>query len=137
MVYLLRAAKTIFVVAVVTFGSWKLLSALEALLDHLTSADSDRNPLAGVPYYWAADAAVIGLYPLALWACFRLVRIRGNHLAVTVGFFTWLTLMLQHLDISTTGNALRFMVHVLLAAAASLLQAALMPASTRPKVPLP
>jgi hypothetical protein len=135
MAYLIRVAKTTAVVAVVTFGSWKLLDALESLLDHLTSADSDRNPLAGVPYYWAADAAVIALYPLALWAGLRLVRSRGNHLAVTVGFLTWVTLMLQHLDISTPGNALRFTVHVLLTAAASLLQATLI--GTRPKAPLP
>jgi hypothetical protein len=54
------------VVVVGTLGSWKLLNALEVLLDHLATADSDRNPLADVPYYWAADAAVIVLYPLAL-----------------------------------------------------------------------
>ncbi|MGW0886491.1 hypothetical protein [Streptomyces sp. NPDC002671] len=137
MAYLIRAAKTTIVVAVVTFGSWKLLDALDALFDHPTAADSDRNPLAGVPYYWAVDAAVIVLYPLALWAGLRLVRVRANHLAVVVGFFTWFTLMPKHLDISTTGNALRFTVHVLLTAVASLLQAMLMTASTQPKAPLP
>ncbi|MGW2425820.1 hypothetical protein ACWC0C_42480 [Streptomyces sp. NPDC001709] len=137
MAYLIRAAKTTIVVAVVTFGSWKLLDALGALLDHLTTADSDRNPLAGVPYYWAVDAAVIVLYPLGLWAGLRLVRVRGNHLAVVAGVFTWFALMLKHLDISTTGNALRLTVHVLLTAVASLLQAMLTPASTQPKAPLP
>ncbi|MEU9992492.1 hypothetical protein AB0E10_37965 [Streptomyces sp. NPDC048045] len=137
MAYLIRAAKTTFVVAVVTFGSWKLVDVLDALLDHLTAADSDRSPLAGVTYYWAVDAAVIVLYPLALWVGLRLARVRGNHLAVIVGFFTWFTLMLKHLDISTVGNALRLTVHVLLAVVASLLQGMLMPASTQPKAALP
>ncbi|MFD8391909.1 hypothetical protein ACFV2N_22595 [Streptomyces sp. NPDC059680] len=137
MACLIRVAKTIIVVAVVTFGSWKLLDALDGLLDRLTVADSDRNPLAGVPYYWAVDAVVIVLYPLALWAGLRLVSVRGNHLAVVVSLFTWFTLMLKHPDISTTGNAVRFTVHVLLTAVASLLQAMLMPASTQPKATLP
>ncbi|MFI1769677.1 hypothetical protein ACH41H_47920 [Streptomyces sp. NPDC020800] len=67
----------------------------------------------------------------------RLARVRGNHLAVVVGFFTWFTLMLKHLDISTIGNALRLTVHVLLAVVASLPQAMLMPVSTQPKAQLP
>lgn len=137
MAYLMRAARTAVVAAVVTFGSCKLLESVEALLDHLTAADSDRNALAGVPYYWAADAAVVVLYPFVLWAGLRLARVRGNHLAVVVGFFTWVTLMLQHLSFGTPGNAVRFAVHVLLTAAASLLQGALKPAGTQPKGPLP
>ncbi|MFF4693782.1 hypothetical protein [Streptomyces sp. NPDC001307] len=96
MAHLIRAARTTVVVALVTFGSRKLLDALDAPLDHLAAADSDRNPLAGVPGYWAVDAAVIVLYPLAMWAGLRLVRVRGNHLAVVVGFLTWFTLMLKH-----------------------------------------
>ncbi|TKT03592.1 hypothetical protein [Streptomyces lasalocidi] len=137
MTYLTRAAKTVTAVSVVTLASWKLLEALEAWLDHLTAADEERNPLAGVPYYWAVDAAVIVLYPFALWAALRLLTLRGNHLAVVVGSLTWLMLMLQHLDINTTGNAVRFAIHVLLTAAASQVQAMMMPTSTRANGPTP
>ncbi|GHD54979.1 hypothetical protein [Streptomyces galbus] len=137
MAYLTRAAKTATAVSVVTLASWKLLEALEAWLDHLTAADDERNPLAGVPYYWAVDASVIVLYPFALWATLRLLTLRGNHLAVVVGSLTWLTLMLQHLDVSTTGNAVRFAIHLLLTAAASQVQATVMPAGTRPNGPTP
>lgn len=68
MTYLVRAVKTASMAAAATLVAWWLIRGLYTLIDHTTEADSALNPLAGIPYYLAANAAGIICQPLVLWA---------------------------------------------------------------------
>ncbi|MET9518247.1 hypothetical protein [Streptomyces sp. NPDC002994] len=136
MTYLVRAAKTASMAAAATLVAWWLIRGMYTLIDHATEADSARNPLAGIPYYLAANAAGIICQPLALWAGARLAGVRGNHLAIVISTFVWATMTTGHLVDSTPGPweaVLWVAVQSAAATGASLLQARLMPASTQPK----
>ncbi|MFE1578683.1 hypothetical protein [Streptomyces fradiae] len=136
MTYLVRAAKTASVAAAATLVAWWLIHGTYALIDHATEADSARNPLAGVPYYLAANAVGVVCQPFALWAGARLAGVRGNHLAIVISTFVWATMTTGHIVDSAPGPweaVLWVAVQSAAAAAASLLQARLMPTSTQPK----
>lgn len=136
MTYLVRAAKTTSGAVAATLVAWWLFRGIYTLIDGATEADSARNPLAGVPYYWAANAAGIVFQPFALWASLRLARVRGNHLAVTISAYVWATMTTGHL-VDSTPSPWEAVLWVAIQSAAvigaSLLQARLMPASTQPR----
>lgn len=136
MTYLVRAAKTTLVTVAVTLAVWWLLRGMYTLVEDSTEVDSARNPLAGVPYYLAANAAGIALQPLALWAGLRLVGVRGNHFAIIVSAFVWATMTTGHLVDSTPDpwEAVLWVTFQSVASTgASLLQARLVPPSIQPK----
>lgn len=134
MTYLVRAAKATSVAAAATLAAWWLFRSMYTLINHATEADSERNPLAGVPYYLAANAAGIAFQPFALWAGLRLSRVHGNHLAITISAYVWSTMTAGHLVDSTPGpwEALLWVaVQSAVTTGSSLLQARLMPTSTQ------
>ncbi|MEV1069966.1 hypothetical protein [Streptomyces sp. NPDC050263] len=136
MTYLVRAAKTTVVTAAATLVAWWLFRRMYTLIDGATEADSARNPLAGVPYYWAVNAAGIAFQPFALWAGLRLAEVRGNHLAIIISVYVWATMTTGHL-VDSPPSPWEAVVWVAVQSAAttgaSLLQARLMPSSTQPK----
>ncbi|MDN3297596.1 hypothetical protein QWM81_26875 [Streptomyces ficellus] len=136
MTYLVRAVKVASTAAAATLVAWWLIRSLYTLIDHATEADSARNPLAGVPYYLAANAAGILCQPFALWAGARLAGVRGNHLAIVISTYVWATMTTAHLVDSTPspGEAVLWVaIQSAAATGASLLQARIMPTSTQPK----
>ncbi|MFE3329937.1 hypothetical protein [Streptomyces sp. NPDC059176] len=136
MTYVVRAAKTTAVAAAATLAAWWLFRGMYTLIDGATEADSARNPLAGVPYYLAANAAGIAFQPFALWAGLRLAGVRGNHVATIISAYVWATMTTGHLVDSTPGPGEAVLWVAVQSAAttgASLLQARLIPASTQPK----
>lgn len=136
MTYLVRAAKTTSAAAAATLVAWWLFRGMYTLIDDATEADSARNPLAGVSYYLAANAAGIAVQPFALWAGLRLARVRGNHLAIIISAYVWATMTIGHLVDSEPGlweAVLWVAVQAAATTGASLLQARLMPASTQPE----
>lgn len=136
MTYLVRAAKTTFMAAAAALVAWWLFDGMYALIDNATGTDSAENPLAGVPYYLAANAVGIVAQPLVLWGGARLLGVRGNHLMVIISTFMWATMTTGHLVDSTPGLGEAIMwvtLQSLAAAGASLLQERLMPTSAQPK----
>ncbi|MGH4036036.1 hypothetical protein ACQB60_44880 [Actinomycetota bacterium Odt1-20B] len=136
MTYRVRAARTMLVAAATTLAAWWLIRGLHTLIDGATEADSARNPLAGAPYYLAANAAGIVFQPLALWIVLRLAKVRGSLLAIIISAFVWATMATGHLVDSPPGPAgavLWVTIQCVTTTGASLLQARLLPAGTRLK----
>ena len=98
--YLIRGTKAAAVAAVATLAGWKAFDGLYAWAGH--SADSQvasggSEWFAGFTQYLVADAIGVLFLPLAVWAGLRLIRIKGNHLAVVVSGLLWFTLTAPHL----------------------------------------
>ncbi|MFF6998861.1 hypothetical protein ACFY93_28435 [Streptomyces sp. NPDC008313] len=136
MTYLVRAAKIASMTAAATLVAWWLLRGMYVLIDNTTETDSAENPLAGVPYYLAANATGAIAQPFVLWGGARLLGVRGNHLMIIISTFVWATMTTGHLVDSTPGFGEAVMwvtLQSVAAAGASLLQERLMPTSTQPK----
>ncbi|GAA2497077.1 hypothetical protein [Streptomyces gobitricini] len=122
--------------AAATLIAWRLIRSLYTLIDHATEADSARNPLAGIPYYWPANAAGILCRPLALWAGARPAGVRGNHLAIVMSTYVWATMTAGHL-VDTTPSPWEAVQWVAIQSTAvtgaSLPQAMIVPAGTQPE----
>ncbi|WP_409469758.1 hypothetical protein [Streptomyces sp. HC307] len=142
--YPIRAAKTAAVAAVAALAGWKAFEALYAWADHAadeqTSSGAANDAWAGFYHYIAAGLAGIVLMPLAVWAGLRLVRMRGNHLAVIVSGCVWFAVVAPHLvDRSPTAweAVLWVSVQTFATAVASVMQAVAFPESTQRKSPVP
>ncbi|WP_150474102.1 hypothetical protein [Streptomyces galilaeus] len=136
MTYLVRAAKATSAAVAATLVAWWLFRGMYTLIDDATEADSARNPLAGVSYYLASNAAGIAVQPFALWVGLRLARVRGNHLAIIISVYVWATMTIGHLVDSEPGlweAVLWVAVQAVATTGASLWQARLMPTSTQPE----
>ncbi|WDT91984.1 hypothetical protein H0E86_14240 [Streptomyces sp. SCSIO-PteL053] len=134
--YPVRALKTAAVAVTATLAAWWLLDSLYALIDDATEADRARSPFtAGLLHYLAAGVIALVLQPLALWVGLRLIGVRGNHLAVVISAFVWLSTTAGPLleSVLSPGEAFWWLsVQCAAATLPSLLQPKLIPESTQP-----
>lgn len=137
--YFIRAAKAAAAAAAATLAGWRLFESLYVWADHAADAEVDSGQsewFAGTSQYLVANAAGWAFVPVAVWGLLRLVRVRGNHLAVIVSAFVWVAFTAPHLVGShpSLGAVVAWVaVQTAVTAAASVVQSAAMPASTRAK----
>ncbi|MFF1691570.1 hypothetical protein [Streptomyces sp. NPDC058254] len=93
--YLHRAAKAAVVTTCVTLAGWKLFEGLYAWADHAAAAEeaADHNAwFAGSTQHIVAYIVGVLFVPLATWAGLRLIKVRGNHIAILISGLAWITL---------------------------------------------
>ena len=91
--YLVQAAKTAVASAAATVGGWRLFESLYIWADHAADAEvasGQSEWFAGGTQYLVANAVGWIFVPTAVWGLLRLLRVRGNHLAVIVSAFVWI-----------------------------------------------
>ncbi|MFE4824023.1 hypothetical protein ACFRFU_48315 [Streptomyces sp. NPDC056704] len=135
--YLIQAAKAVAASAAATLGGWRLFESLYVWADHAADAEVDSGQsewFAGSTQYLIANAAGWVFVPIAVWGFLRLMRVRGNHLAVIVSAFVWVIFTAPRLVGShpSRGTVVVWVaVQTAVTAAASVVQSAGLPADPK------
>jgi hypothetical protein len=123
------AVKAAAVTVVAVVADWLLLHLLYAWADRAADAQiaSGASDSFGAAFfdYVAADVVIVLFVPIAVLAGLRLLRVKGNHLAVLLSGLTWYSFTHPRLDIRAGAGTfvLGIGVAVLMTAAGSALQA--------------
>jgi hypothetical protein len=135
--YLIRAAKAAAAAAAATLAGWRLFESLYTWADRAADAEVDSGQsewFAGTTQYLVANAVGWVFLPVAVWGLLRLMRVRGNHLAVIISAFVWVAFTAPHLVGShpSPGTVVAWVaIQTVATAAASVVQSAAMPANTQ------
>ncbi|MFI5800859.1 hypothetical protein [Streptomyces sp. NPDC051677] len=137
--YFIRTVKATAAAVAATLAGWRLFESLYVWADHAADAEVDSGQpewFAGTSQYLVANAAGWAFLPVAVWGLLRLIRVRGNHLAVITSAFVWVTFTAPRLVGShpSPGAVVAWVaVQTAVTAAASVVQVAAMPATTQVK----
>ncbi|GGP00936.1 hypothetical protein GCM10012280_70790 [Wenjunlia tyrosinilytica] len=133
--YLMQAAKAAAAAVAATLAGWRLFESLYVWADHAadTEVDSGQSEwFAGTTQYLVANATGWVFLPVAVWGLLRLIRVRGNHLAIIISAFVWVAFTAPHLVGSHPSPATVVAwvaVQTAATAAASVAQSAVTPAN--------
>lgn len=129
---LIRAMKAAAVTVAATVAGWQLFDVLYAWAQRAADAQVavGEDWFAGSTQYILANAAGSLFLPFAVWVGLRLVAVRGNHLAVIISGFIWLTLVVPNL-VDARPGAGTVILWVAVEAAATAAAAVLQTASPR------